>query len=419
MRKWQYWVVLLGCLMAFSAASPADEIQDAVRAGDLARVKALIEKDPQLVSARNPNGQTLLFDAVMSRRLDITEYLISKGADVNTRNNFDITPLHIACRGEGSIDIVRLLAEKGADVNTVAKYLGKPLDLAEESGDSAVIQYLKSKGASLTPLNFETFRLADRLERISFPWGMRNNIVVSSGQEEILIVDSGFSRRAVEALKKTIHSFSPGEVRLVINTHSDWDHIAGNSIAGSPAGIIGFKNLDSEAFRSILSKSSQPLRGRTAQELPAPHSLRFDGEDIKLIPYPGLHSQDDILIYFQKSGVVAMGDLLLSQNCPAVQNVAGYMEFLAKVLDVFPDGTIFVSGHGRDLTIAGLKKYRDDLEAMIVIVKKNFGAGKNAQEMIREDVLKSFKPDYSYLDWLGPDAWIRQVYRSLSSGALK
>ena len=169
----------------------------------------------------------------------------------------------------------------------------------------------------------------------------------------------------------------------------------------------------------MSASTTSPFRGRTGQELPAPHSLRFDGKDIKLIPYPGLHSQDDILIYFQKSGVVAMGDLLLSQNCPAVQNVAGYMEFLAKVLDVFPDGTIFVSGHGRDLAIAGLKKYRDDLEAMIVIVKKNFGAGKNAEEMIREDVLKTFKHDYAYLDWLGPDAWIRQVYRSLSSGALK
>jgi hypothetical protein len=95
------------------------------------------------------------------------------------------------------------------------------------------------------------------------------------------------------------------------------------------------------------------------------------------------------------------------------------MEFLDKVLGVFPDGTIFMSGHGKDLTAHGLRKYRDDLRAMIAIVRKKFDAGKTAEEMIREDVLKSFKPRYSLLEWLGPDTWIWQVYRSLKSGALK
>jgi glyoxylase-like metal-dependent hydrolase (beta-lactamase superfamily II) len=146
--------------------------------------------------------------------------------------------------------------------------------------------------------------------------------------------------------------------------------------------------------------------------------LRFNGEELKLIPRPGLHSPDDLIVYFPKSRVVAMGDLLLSQCVPASNDVPGYLAFLDDVIDVFPEGTTFVSGHGKDLTDAGLKKYRGALAAMTDIVRKNYAAGKSADDMVRDDVLKAFKDEYTYL-WLGPDAWIPRVVRALQSGDLK
>jgi len=112
-----------------------------------------------------------------------------------------------------------------------------------------------------------------------------------------------------------------------------------------------------------------------------------------------------------------MGDLLLSQNCPAVQDVAAYMDLLDKVLDIFPSETTFVSGHGKDLTAAGLRKYRDDLAAMIEIVRKRYAAGESAEAMIRGDVLKAYKAEYFLLDWLNPDSWIPRVRRSLQAGS--
>jgi len=114
-----------------------------------------------------------------------------------------------------------------------------------------------------------------------------------------------------------------------------------------------------------------------------------------------------------------MGDLLLSQSCPAVQDVAGYMAFLDKVLDVFPAGTTFVSGHGKDLKADGLRKYRDDLVGMIDVVRKGYAAGRSAEDMLRDDVLKSYKAEYSFLDWIGPDSWLQRIVDGLRSGALK
>jgi len=419
MKNRRFLTLLLCCLAVFSTALFSQEIFEAVKAGDLAKVKILVEKDPQIINAKNRDGITILFAAVGYPRLEIAEYLISKGADVNVRNDFTTTPLHLACENGLPLEFVRLLVEKGADVNAVAKYSGRPLDLALDGGDAAVIDFLKSKSARPTPLEFETYRLAEKVHRIAYPWGMRNNVIVFSGPDGILLVDSGFSKHAVDALKKTIGGLAGGEIQYVVSTHPHGDHIEGNGIAPSEANVIGFQNLDDPKFKNLIWRSGQPLRGRAGRELQAPYAMSFNGEDVQIIPNPGLHSQADILVYFPKSEVLCMGDLLLPQNCPAVQDVAGYMDFLDKVLDVFPSGVKFAGGHGRDLTAEGLKKYREDLAGMIAIVKKNFATGKSAEDMIRDDVLKDYKADYSFLDWIGPDSWIQRVCRALRSGSLK
>lgn len=351
----------------------------------MARVQAMVAQDPKIVATRFWGGMTILFPAIEFRKTEIVRFLVSRGADVNA----------------------------------VAKYRGTPLDVALDAGDTAVIDLLRSKGARATPLEFQAFRLADRVHRIAFPWGMRNNVVVFSGPDGILLVDSGFSRHAVEALKKEIAGLAPGEIKFVISTHPHGDHVEGNGIVASGQNVIGYRKLDDSAFDGLIRKSDRALRGPAGHELRAPYVMPFNGEDVRIIPNPGLHSQSDILIHFPESNVLCMGDLLLSQNCPALQDVSGYMDLLEAVLDVFPPETIFVSGHGKDLQADGLRKYRDDLAAMIAVVRKGRAAGKSAEDMVREDVLRAYKAEYSFLDWLGPDSWITSVCRALGSGALE
>lgn len=358
------------------------ETFDAVKAGDLAKVQSLVEKDPLIVNAKVQGDTPILFAALWLGRSDIVKYLVSKGADVNT----------------------------------VMKYAGTPMDVALDSGDAEVIDLLRSKGARPTPLEFETFRLAENVHRIAFPWGMRNNVIAYSGPDGILLVDTGFSRHAVDALKKTIAGLAKGVIKFVVNTHPHGDHVEGNGIASPGGRMIGFPDLDGPDLKGLLSKSEEPLRGPAGRELRAGYVMPFNGEDVRIIPNPDLHSPADVLVYFLTSKVLCMGDLLLSQNCPAVQDVSGYMSFLDTVLDVFPPGTTFVSGHGKDLTKDGLRKYRDDLAGMTGIVQQYHAAGQSAEDMVRNDVLGSYKAEYSFLDWLGPDSWIPRICRGLQSG---
>lgn len=418
--KKRVFLILILCLPLAVAASSAQELYDAVKAADLGKVRQIVERDPSIVNIPNQNGETILFGAlIQGGRAEIVEYLISKGANVNHMNNFHMAPLHLACRRNLPLEIIRLLVENGAEVNAVSKYQGRPLDMAYESDNEPVIRYLASKGAVLTTLEFETFKLADGLHRLAYPWGMRNNLVVSTGPDGALVVDTGFNKRALGAVRKIVSGFGRGDIRYVINTHSDWDHVAGNALAPSETAVIGLGKLEELTRQGRLARSDRGRQGPGGKSLPAPYLLRFNNEEIEIFPYPGLHSDVDVLIYFPKAGVLCMGDLLLSQSCPAIREAVGYLELLDKILDVFPSKITFVSGHGRDLNAAGLRKYRNDMAEMAQMVKKEYAAGRTAEDMILVDLLKAYKPEYSQLDWLGPDSWIQRILRGLQPDARK
>jgi len=170
----------------------------------------------------------------------------------------------------GSVELVKLLIEKGVDVNTASKYGGQPLDIAYENGNNQIIEYLKSKGAQYTSLDFETKILSKDLLRITFPWGMRNNIIAFRGEEGLIIIDAGFSKRAVDAIKKTITEFDKGDIRYVINSHSHWDHIAGNSgLVSTDDAVIGLKMIIDDSLQQIISKCDKPMVGRSGLTLPS------------------------------------------------------------------------------------------------------------------------------------------------------
>lgn len=104
---------------------------------------------------------------------------------------------------------------------------------------------------------------------------------------------------------------------------------------------------------------------------------------------------------------------------PAVHRIAFPWGMMDDVLDVFPENTTFVSGHGRDLNAAGVRACRDALDAMIAVVRTHVAAGRTVDQMAQDDVLKAYKAQYSLLDFLSPDALIPRVADALKQGTLK
>jgi len=246
------------------------------------------------------------------------------------------------------------------------------------------------------------------------------NLVASIGTNGILLVDTGWAHTA-EELNEKIRELSDAIVKLIIFTHQHGDHIGGRNLLGKNATLISHK-----ATRDELAGRYFALDPLPGQELPlitleGELSLRFNGEDIRIIPAPG-HTQGDMVVYFVDSGVVCMGDLLFSDTYPLVfpaygGNVDQYLETIGWLIDLFPADVKYIAGHGRDYSLDDLKAYYHMAVSTIDLIKQGISAGKNSQQMVAEKLLKSWEK------WSNPritsENWITQVYESLSGGPKK
>jgi ankyrin repeat protein len=93
------------------AADANEDLLAAVRKGDLAAVKTLLDSGAN-VNAKSPYGATPLFFAADRGNIEMVKLLIDRGADVNVKDTFyGSTALTFAAEKE-RIEILKLLLAK-------------------------------------------------------------------------------------------------------------------------------------------------------------------------------------------------------------------------------------------------------------------------------------------------------------------
>ena len=78
--------------------------------------------------------------------LELMDWLITQGADINARDEYERTPLHYHAQ-VNNVEKVALLLEKGADIEAQDKYKNTPLHFAEYNAE--VAQLFIQKGADI------------------------------------------------------------------------------------------------------------------------------------------------------------------------------------------------------------------------------------------------------------------------------
>lgn len=94
----------------------AGAIHDAAAAGDLEKVRSLVQADPALANER-AMGTTPLHQAARNGHLKVVEFLVAAGANVNTKDSSGLTPLKLAL-GYQRKEVAAFLRERGG-VETV------------------------------------------------------------------------------------------------------------------------------------------------------------------------------------------------------------------------------------------------------------------------------------------------------------
>ncbi|XP_014295007.1 poly [ADP-ribose] polymerase tankyrase isoform X2 [Microplitis demolitor] len=119
---------------------------DAAKKGNLSRVQKLLS--PDNINCRDAQGRnsTPLHLAAGYNNLEVAEYLLERGADVNAQDKGGLIPLHNAS-SYGHLDIAALLIKYNTVVNATDKWGFTPLHEAAQKGRTQLCALLLAHGA--------------------------------------------------------------------------------------------------------------------------------------------------------------------------------------------------------------------------------------------------------------------------------
>jgi len=124
----------------------------AAEEGNLSICQLLVAKDAT-VDAFNAFNETPLRYAVNGNQLDVAEYLLEKGAEVNKKDkNHYRTSLHVAAM-KGYLNMCKLLVSQGASIDALDLFNNTPLCFALSRKQSEVARYLLDIGANPSVLH--------------------------------------------------------------------------------------------------------------------------------------------------------------------------------------------------------------------------------------------------------------------------
>jgi cyclase len=262
--------------------------------------------------------------------------------------------------------------------------------------------------------------------------GAGGNIAVQTGDDGVLVVDTGLAQNA-DAVLAAIRKLSDKPIRWVLNTHFHPDHTGGNEAIskagrktnGQPAEILSHEN--------VLTRMSAPAAKRptaswpTDTYFPEEKDIFFNGEAVMLYHEPNAHTDGDSIVFFRRSDVVVAGDTFVTTSYPYIDqanggSIQGEINALNRILDITvpaheqEGGTYVISGHGRVCDEADVLEYRD----MVTIVRDRI------QDMVKRGLtlaqVKAAKPTLDYDRHYGSDTgfvttagFIEAVYKDLSN----
>jgi glyoxylase-like metal-dependent hydrolase (beta-lactamase superfamily II) len=250
--------------------------------------------------------------------------------------------------------------------------------------------------------------------------GRGGNIGACVGSDGILIIDDQFAQLA-EKIRAALTQLNPGPLKFILNTHYHGDHVGSNAIFGKEGTIIAHENVRKRVM--VPSKRGE----RTVDALdPAGWpvitfedevGVHFNGEDIRFIHLPAGHTDGDGVVFFPKSNVIHMGDLMFSGRFPFIDvdgggSVDGYAKNLEWLMTNLPKDARVIPGHG---PLSNM----DDVRALHDMIVET---GKHVKELIAkkqslEDIKKTGLPEkFKSFDWqfISTDSWIETLYAAYS-----
>ena len=277
--------------------------------------------------------------------------------------------------------------------------------------------YVSAQQETIQP-NVQVQKVTAQIYMLTAQLSERNSVNLAAfiGEDGLLLVDAGYNGTA-GVVQAELKKLDVRDASYLINTHLHGDHIGGNALLGQAATIIAHKNTRLRLTGGRYLLQELPERALPSLIIENELSIYFNGEEIKIIHLPAGHTDGDIVVFFTKSKVVCMGDLLFSDKFPFVDynNGGGFIAYyknIEKVIEMFPEDTKYIAGHGRTYSTDDLKNYVTMMKQTSEIVGKELNQGKTTDDIKKANVLKHW--DSWGTSFITADFWIDTIERGLS-----
>jgi glyoxylase-like metal-dependent hydrolase (beta-lactamase superfamily II) len=249
------------------------------------------------------------------------------------------------------------------------------------------------------------------------------NVLVSSGEDGVLLVDDQFPEM-VPKLEKAMRKMGDRKVDFVINTHWHFDHADGNKVLGPKgAWIVSHRNSRRMNTRDnvvnlVSAAIIQPAYPAEAlPDITYDHSMEFhiNGEHIELMHFGPAHTTGDTAVIFRRHNAVHMGDVYNNSGYPFIDadnggSLEGVIAFCRAVLAEILDDTLVVPGHGPLASKADLRNYVLMLEVVLGEMRAMIRDGKTLADIQAAGITATWD------EKLGdPSGFINRSYRSLTT----
>lgn len=284
------------------------------------------------------------------------------------------------------------------------------------------------------------------------------NVAVQIGPEGVLLVDTA-TEDLSEHLLQAVRVLSDGPISYIVNTTPDREHYGGNAVlsaagrnpttaerdlTGRVAGLAAGDRRDDTpgggpgaAMRPtgaiVFGHENVLLRMSTATEPFAlwPTStfftrlktISFNDEPIEMMHQPAAHTDGDLMVFFRRSDVLAVGPLIDTLQYPVFDaarggSMRGILDGLNEIIRITVPrfnqmaGTRVVPGRGRILNEADVVEYRDMMTIVYERVRDAVKDGQSLAEITRMQPTLEYDPLYAVPGWTG-EMLVEAIYEEV------
>jgi len=252
-------------------------------------------------------------------------------------------------------------------------------------------------------------------------FGVGGNVLVSIGEQGVLMVDSQFEQM-IPKLEAAVRDLGGDGIDFIINTHWHFDHADGNPALGRGGSWIV---AQSNSRRMMAGEHPIDLVNLAYLQPPYPPEampvISFDdhmqfhlnGATIDLLHFGPAHTTGDTAVLFREANLVHMGDVF-NASYPFIDagnggDIEGMIRFCKKVLKRLDKDSTVIPGHGPVMGYEDFADYIDMLETIASRIDAMIDAGMSLEDVLAADPTAGFDERYG-----DPGRLINRAYMSLS-----